>query len=338
MAITTPHLGMTIERHIIAQQREHPEARGVFSGLLSQIALAGKIISSTVNKAGLADILGLTGRQNVQGEDVQKLDEFANSLFIRCVDHGGYLCVMGSEEVEGVIPIPERHPAGQYVLLFDPLDGSSNIDVNVSIGSIFSIYRKIKDGGRGSIEDCLQRGSEQVAAGYLIYGSSTMLVYSTGHGVDGFTLDPGIGEFLLSHEGIRVPPRGKIYSVNEGNADLWEEGVKHYIASLKKRDPERGKPYSARYIGSLVADFHRNLLKGGIFLYPADSRSPRGKLRLLYEANPLAFLIEQGGGAASDGHRRILDIEPEELHQRTPLIIGSREDVAEAEEFVQGRG
>ena len=329
-------LGMTLECCIAEEQTRFPAAQGVLTGLLTQIALAGKIIYSEVNKAGLADILGLTGKINVQGEEVQKLDEFANTTVRNCLKHTGYLCAMASEEMDDVFMIPERFPAGDYALLYDPLDGSSNIDVNVSIGTIFSIFRKKSASERGEPSDCVQRGSEQVAAGYVIYGSSVMMVYTTGNGVFGFTLDPRIGEFFLSHPDIRIPARGKFYSINEGNTAHWTEETRRCISHLKEMDPETGRPYAGRYIGSLVADFHRNLLKGGIFLYPGDRRSPEGKLRLLYEANPLAFIVEQAGGAASNGWQRILDIEPEALHQRCPLIIGSEEDVRLAEAFYQG--
>lgn len=330
-------IGMTLERFIIEEQRAHPGARGAFSGLLAQITLAGKIISREVNKAGLAEILGLTGKENVHGEAVQKLDMYAHNAFVSALDHSGYLCIMASEEVEDPVEIPPEFPCGNYALLFDPLDGSSNIDVNVNIGSIFSIVRKRSAGARGSIEDCLQSGVHQVGSGYIVYGSSTMLVYTTGYGVNGFTLDPSLGEFLLSHPNIQIPSRGRIYSVNEGNWDLWDEGTRRYVQHVKARDEESGRPYSSRYIGSLVADFHRNLLKGGIFLYPHHANAPRGKLRLLYEANPLALIVEQAGGAASTGFERILEVEVETLHQRTPLIIGTKEDVADYEAFVQGR-
>ena len=328
---------MTIERHIIEQQKNFPSATGEFSALLYDIAFAAKVISRDVRKAGLVDILGYTGSENVQGEQVRKLDEFADDVIFKAMDHTGRLCVMACEEREDIIPIPEEFACGHYVLLYDPLDGSSNIDANVSIGTIFSIHRKISTGARGTKEDCLQPGHKQVGAGYVLYGSSTLLVYTAGRGVHGFTLDPSVGEFLLSHENIQIPKRATIYSVNEGNTNNWDEGMKRYIAHLKTPDKAAGRPYSSRYIGSLVADFHRNLLYGGIFLYPADKKSPKGKLRVLYEANPLAFLVEQAGGAASSGQQRILDIEPTDLHQRTPLLIGSYDDVKEAEEFLQGK-
>jgi fructose-1,6-bisphosphatase I len=332
---------ITIERHILEQQRHFPEATGEFTNLLYDIALAAKIIAREVTKAGLVEILGLTGEENVQGEQVMKLDVFANETMIRMNDHTGRLCAMASEENPDIIPIPERFPTGHYVLVFDPLDGSSNIDVNASVGTIFSIHRKVSDGRGGTLEDFLQPGYKQVAAGYIIYGSSTMMVYTSGQGVHGFTLDPSVGEFLLSHPNIQIPPRGKYYSVNEGNAHYWSEGVRRYVDYLKASDKATDRPYSGRYIGTLVADFHRNLLAGGIFMYPAntkDPKKPHGKLRLLYEAAPLAFIVEQAGGRASDGTQDIMHIQPESLHQRVPLFIGSREDVDEAEQFVREFG
>ncbi len=333
-----PKRFLTLERHIIENERKHPEATGELSDLLSDLALAAKIISLEVNKAGLVDILGFTGTKNIHGEDVKKLDVYAHETLINAMNHGGHLCVMASEEEENLIYIPTENKIGKYVLLFDPLDGSSNIDVNISIGTIFSIYRrKSKGNGPGTIEDCLQKGTEQVASGYIVYGSSTILVYTTGNGVYGFTLDPAVGEFLLSHDNIRIPTKGKIYSINEGNYLYWDDGLKKYIKYLQQHDKETGRPYSARYVGSLVADFHRNLIYGGIFMYPRDNKNPNGKLRLIYECNPLAFIVEQAGGKASNGYQRILDIEPKELHQRVPLFIGSPHDVRIAEEFVQGK-
>jgi len=332
---------ITIERHILGQQRRFPKATGGFTNLLYDIALAAKIISREVNKAGLAEILGLAGAVNVQGEQVMKLDVFANEMLVRMNDHTGRLCAMASEESADIIPIPDQFPCGRYALIFDPLDGSSNIDMNVSIGTIFSIHRKVSKGPRGTVEDFLQPGYKQAAAGYVIYGSSTMLVYTTGQGVHGFTLDPSVGEFLLSHPNIQIPPRGLYYSVNEGNYHYWSEGVRRYVDYLKASDRETGRPYSGRYIGSLVADFHRNLLAGGIFMYPADAKDPQkphGKLRLLYEAAPLAFIVEQAGGRASDGRREVMQIQPESLHQRVPLFIGSREDVDRAEAFIREFG
>ena len=332
---------MTLNRHIIEQERQHPHATGAFTALLTDIALAAKIISYHVNKAGLVDILGVAGGINIHGESQQKLDVFANEMMVRSLAYGGQLCAMASEESDGIIPIPERYPVGKYVCCFDPLDGSSNIEANVSIGTIFSIFRRVTpDGKPGTEEDLLQPGHKQVCAGYVIYGSSTMLVYTTGNGVYGFTLDPSYGEFVLSHESIKIPKKGKIYSVNESYFDYWDEGMKNYVRWAKKAVPEDGRPLNSRYIGSLVSDFHRNLLYGGIFLYPGDNKSPsrkHGKLRLLYEANPLAFIVEQAGGSASNGFQRILDIQPTELHQRTPLIIGSEEDVKIAEDFIQGK-
>ena len=332
-----PPAMMTIERHIIGQQKHFPQATGEFSAVLYDIAFAAKVISREVRKAGLGDILGATGTENIQGEEVQKLDEYANNAIFRAMDHTGRLACLASEEVEDIIPIPPEFKTGRYVLLYDPLDGSSNIDANASIGTIFSIQRKISKGERGTLEDCLQPGYKQAAAGYVLYGSSTVLVYTAGNGVFGFTLDPSVGEFLLSHDGIRIPRKGNIYSVNEGNYYKWDENVRRYIDYLKTPDKASGRPYKSRYIGSLVADFHRNLLYSGIFLYPPDSSSPGGKLRLLYEANPLSFIIEQAGGLASDGKQRILDIKPTRLHQRTPLVIGSYEDVQQAEAFIQGK-
>ncbi|MGH2569154.1 MAG: class 1 fructose-bisphosphatase [Bacteroidota bacterium] len=328
---------ITIERHIIEGERAHPGATGDFSGLLRDLTLAVKVIWREVSKAGLVDILGNVGRENVSGDEVKKLDVFADETIYKAMDHGGHLCVMASEENEDVLLLPDQYPRGKYVLLYDPLDGSSNIDANVSIGTIFSIYRRITPSGNGRLEDCLQPGHKQVAAGYVIYGSSTMMVYTTGDGVHGFTLDPSIGEFLLSHENIRIPKKGKIYSANEGNYPRWDDAMKRYIQFLHEEDKATGRPYSARYIGSMVADIHRTLLYGGVFMYPGDSKNPEGKLRLMYECNPVAFIIEQAGGRASSGKQRLLDIQPSSLHQHTPIIIGSEEDVRQAEDFLQGK-
>ena len=327
-------LGWTLDRHILERQRRIAGASGDFTGLFQAIALAGRVIASKVAKAGLADVLGATGAVNVQGETVQKLDELADRILVRCVEAGGHVCVMASEEQESTIPVPPQYPQGKYVLMFDPLDGSSNIDVNISIGTIFSIHRRVTPGGPGSAEDCLQAGHKQVAAGYIIYGSSTMLVYTTGDGVHGFTLDPLVGEFFLSHENIRIPPRGKTYSINEGNRSVWTPGVREWVDTLKSEKAPGGKPYGLRYVGTLVADFHRTLLRGGVFAYPGDQKSPEGKLRLLYECAPLAFIAEAAGGAASTGTQRVFEIEPKALHQRVPLFIGSKDDVADAEKFV----
>ena len=330
---------VTIERHIIDAERQFPEATGAFSSILYDIAFAAKMIAKEVRRAGLNDILGLTGDVNVQGEEVKKLDEYANDVIFKALDHTGHLCGMASEEEEDFIPIPDRFPTGKYCVMYDPLDGSSNIEANVSVGTIFSIHRKISDHERGCVQDCLQPGTRQVAAGYVVYGSSTMLVYTTGNGVHGFTLEPSIGEFLLSHPNMRIPTPGqRIYSCNEGNYARWSEEQRRFVDHLKGLDGENRKPFSSRYIGSLVADFHRNLLYGGLFMYPADAASPHGKLRLLYEAAPLAMICEHAGGAASDGTQRILNIVPQQLHERTPLYIGTAEFVGEAERFLAGAG
>lgn len=332
-------LGVTVSRQIMDSQRLHPEATGDLSGLLSELIVAAKIISAEVNMAGLADILGQSGKTNIQGEHVQKLDEFANATIKRRMERCGYVCVMTSEEEDDTIPVQDGYE-GKYTLAFDPLDGSSNIDVNVSIGTIFSVHRKISPGRKGTAADLLQKGSSQVAAGYIIYGSSTMLVYTTGEGVHGFTLDPSVGEFFLSHPDIRIPERSKYYSINESYANYWFDGTKNYVAYLKEIDKATDRPYNLRYIGSLVADFHRNLISGGIFLYPRDRKSstkPEGKLRLLYEAAPMAMIVREAGGQAiTDDGRDILEIEPEHLHQRVPLIIGSRHDVETARRFFVG--
>ncbi len=326
---------ITLERYIIESERSHPGATGHFSNILRDFTLAIKIIWREVSKAGLANILGAAGKENISGDSVKKLDVFADEVIYKAMDHGGHLCCIGSEENEDILLLPKHYPKGKYVLLFDPLDGSGNIDANVSIGTIFSIYRRISQGEDGTLDDCIQPGYKQIAAGYVVYGSSTMFVYTTGDGVHGFTLDPSIGEFLLSHENIRIPKRGKIYSVNEGNYKWWGNGVKKYIKYLQEEDKAEGRPYTGRYIGSLVADFHRNLLYGGIYLYPGDARNPNGKLRLMYENNPLAFICEQAGGRAIDGTKRILDVQPTSLHQRTPLFIGSEEDVTICEKFLK---
>jgi fructose-1,6-bisphosphatase I len=332
-----PHEVMSISRHIMEQQRKFPDARGEFSGLLNDITLAAKLISRDVRKAGLVNILGLTGSENVHGERVTKLDEYANRVLHEILGRSGQLCVMASEEAHSILTIPEGYPHGKYVFLFDPLDGSSNIDANVTIGTIFSVHRRVTEKGPGTLDDCLQPGSKQVCAGYIVYGSSTMFVYTAGHGVHGFTYDPSCGEFLLSHENITIPSRGKYYSVNEGNFNSWQDGIKRYVDFIKQTDKATGRPYGTRYIGSLVADVHRTLLYGGIFLYPGSIKKPEGKLRLLYEAAPLAMIIEQAGGKAISDQERILDIVPRELHQRTPLIIGSAEEVDLVQSFIQGR-
>ena len=334
--VEDPFKIITIEHHILEEQQFHPEATGVLTQLLYDLALAGKVIASRTTRAGLAEILGRTEEVNIQGEDVQKLDRFADMTIFRLNDHTGRLAIMASEENEHPMKIPEIYPQGKYVLLYDPLDGSSNIDFNIPIGTIFSIHRRVSRTGRGALRDCLQSGRNLVAAGYIIYGSSTMLVYSTGQGVHGFTLDPTVGEFLLSHPYIRIPKESRYFSVNLGNRVYWSEGVKRYTDYLQGLDKQI-EALSLRYVGSLVADFHRTILAGGIFYYPADQRDPKkphGKLRLNYEASPLAFIVQQAGGYASNGTQNILDIQPETLHQRTPLFIGNHELVEKAEEFM----
>lgn len=328
---------ITIERHILEEQQYHPEATGTLTSLLYDIALAGKLIASKTSRAGLADIIGRAGSTNIQGEEVMKLDEFADNAMITLTDHTGRLAVLASEENPDIVPIPDRYPTGKYVLVFDPLDGSSNIDYCVSIGTIFGIFRRITPDGPGMLQDCLQKGSEIVAAGYILYGTSTMLVYSAGHGVHGFTLDAGVGEFLLSHPNITIPEKPKYYSANQGYWRYWSEGVKRFTEYLQTGGDGLKKGLSLRYIGSLVADFHRTLLAGGIFYYPADTQDPykpSGKLRLLYEAAPLSFLAEQSGGCSSDGTRSILSIQPTSLHQRTPLYVGNRFLVEKLESFI----
>ncbi|HMC66139.1 MAG TPA: class 1 fructose-bisphosphatase [Gemmataceae bacterium] len=319
---------ITAQQHILEEQRRHhPHASGEFSWLLSGITLAAKIISANVRRAGLEDVLGSAGMTNVQGETVQKLDVLANQALLHCLGTRGNVAIMASEEDEEPIVVPRDREQGRYVVVFDPLDGSSNIDVDVSVGTIFSILRREPDptANRDPLIDVLQAGRRQIAAGYIVYGSSTMLVYTTGNGVSGFTLDPSIGAFVISHERITMPPRGTIYSVNEANADSFPEPYRRYLAHL--RAGKTGRTYSSRYIGSLVADFHRTLLKGGVFLYPPTKHYPGGKLRLLYEANPIAFLAEQAGGRATNGKQEILDVTPTDLHQRTPLLVGSREEI-----------
>ncbi|HET6541399.1 MAG TPA: class 1 fructose-bisphosphatase [Chryseolinea sp.] len=318
---------LTLDEFTIQQLRHFPNSTGELSSLLRDIGLAAKRVNVEVNKAGLVDILGDAGSINVQGEDVKKLDVFANDQFIRVLQHGVSCAGIASEELDNYIafndPISKN---SKYVCLFDPLDGSGNIDVNVSIGTIFGVYRRVTE--RGAIatkEDFLQKGVQQVAAGYIIYGSSTMLVYATRRGANGFTLDPSIGEWTMSHPDIKCPPKGKIYSVNHGNFFQYDIGVKNYIDSCQKRDKANGGPYTQRYIGSMVSDVHRNLIKGGIFMYPGTTDKPKGKLRLLYECNPFAFIVEVAGGKATNGKERILDVQPTELHQRTPMFIGSRE-------------
>ncbi|MBS1764743.1 MAG: class 1 fructose-bisphosphatase [Bacteroidetes bacterium] len=331
----TPQRVITLGQFIIERQSDFPYAKGELSRLLRDIGIAAKIVNREVNKAGLVDILGDFGSTNVQGEQVKKLDVYANEQFIAALSSGGETCAVASEENEEMVPInTEVSKNAKYVVAIDPLDGSSNIDVNVSIGTIFSIYRRTTLSGASNLSDFMQKGTEQVAAGYVIYGSSTMMVYTTGKGVNGFTLDPSIGEFCLSHPDMKIPKQGQVYSINEGNYAHFPEGVKKYIKFCQEEDDKTKRPYSSRYIGSLVADFHRNLLKGGIYIYPATAKASKGKLRLMYECNPLAFIVEQAGGKASDGFSRIMDIQPSSLHQRTPLFIGSSDMVSKAEEMM----
>ena len=327
----------TIERFIMDQEDRYPEATGELSNLLYDLALGTKMIAAAIRRAGLVDVLGSAGTDNVQGEEQQKLDVLANDIIKNSLSHTGRVCVLCSEEENEIIPVPEQYEAGKYAVLFDPLDGSSNIDVNSAVGTIFSIYRRQSLEGRGTIADILQPGCKQVAAGYVMYGSSTMMVYTTGQGVHGFTLDPTIGEFLLSHPRIITPREGKYYSVNESNFARWDRPTQHVVRGLHGDRPDEIAGKNSRYIGSLVADFHRNLIAGGVFLYPADTKNPRGKLRLLYEASPMAFIAEQAQGSATDGLNRILDIEPTGLHQRTPLVIGSRNDVGYVADTLRGQ-
>jgi fructose-1,6-bisphosphatase I len=325
----------TLGQFIIEKQIEFPYAKGELSRLLRDIGIASKIVNREVNKAGLVEILGETGDVNVQGERVKKLDVFANNQFIAALKAGGEVCAIASEENDEIIPIDsEISKNAKYVVAIDPLDGSSNIDVNVSVGTIFSVYRRVSLKGPGTLEDFMRRGTEQIAAGYVIYGSSCMLVYTTGQGVDGFTLDPSIGEFCLSHPNMQTPKKGVTYSLNEGNYLHFPDGVKKYLKYCQEEDVATNRPYSSRYIGSGVADIHRNLITGGIYIYPTTTKSPKGKLRLLYECNPLAFVIEQAGGKATTGGKRILEVPITELHQRTPLFIGSPGMVDTAMEFM----
>lgn len=330
----------TIERHILDEQHVHPEATGVLTQLLYDIALAGKVIASRTSRAGLAEILGRANEINIQGEEVQLLDRFADQTMIRLNDHTGRLAAMASEEHAEIIPIPDPYPTGKYILMFDPLDGSSNINFNIPIGTIFAIYRRISEEGRGITADCLQPGNKMVAAGYVLYGSSTMLVYTAGNGVHGFTLDPTVGEFLLSNPNICIPDNPGYFSANLGNWQYWSAGVREFTQNLMGTKGDH-PGLSLRYVGSLVADFHRTLFTGGIFYYPCDNKDPKkpvGKLRLAYEAAPLAFIVEQAGGYASDGVSNILDIKPTSLHQRTPLFIGNTGLVNQAEDYIRTLG
>lgn len=332
--------GLTLPRHILQGQRVHPEARGEFTALLTRISLACKVIAREIGQAALTGTLGATGTVNVQGEQVKKLDVLTNEIMVDALEETGLVCILVSEEMDEPLHLGKACERAKYVVCFDPLDGSSNIDINGVVGTIFSIRRRTGHGPGHVTADVLQRGTEQVAAGYVMYGPSTVFVYAAGEGVHGFTLDPTSGEFLLSHANIRVPPRGNTYSVNEGHFQRWHPHTRRLVEYLRTVDKGTGRPYSLRYVGSLVADLHRTLLEGGIYLYPADADNPKqpaGKLRLLYEAAPLGLVTEQAGGRASTGTERILDVMPQSPHHRVPLIIGSPEDVALAEDFHQGR-
>ncbi|HEV3468702.1 MAG TPA: class 1 fructose-bisphosphatase [Pyrinomonadaceae bacterium] len=319
----------TFEQHVLQEQKHFPEATAEFSWLVSGITLATKMIEAQVRRAGLAGLLGSCGATNAQGEVQQKLDVYANEALIHCLSLRDSIGIIASEENEEPIALRYESPAAKYAIVFDPLDGSSNIDVAVTIGTTFAIFRRPEGGRAGDpLQWVLQPGRRQVAAGYVVYGSSTVLVYSAGNGVHGFTLDPGVGSYILTHEDIRIPARGRYYSINESYCDRWPERYARYLGRLKSG--EAGRRYSSRFVGSMVADFHRTLLRGGVFIYPPNTEHPEGRLRLLYEANPVAFLAEQAGGAASDGERPVLDVQPRDIHQRTPLVVGGR---AEMEEF-----
>lgn len=340
--VTTRSSGFkTLEQFILEQQEAFPQSTGSFSRLLRDIGLAAKIVNREMRRAGLEDVTGASGVVNVQGETQQKMDQLAHTEFVRALRRGGECCLIGSEEHAEAIPLDAASPEGddgRYIVLIDPLDGSSNIDVNVSVGTIFSVY-SLPDGvDEPTLAAALQPGTKQVASGYIVYGSSTMLVYTTGQGVNGFTLEPSIGEFLLSHPDIRTPSEGAIYSINEGNYNTWSRGLKNFIKWTQREDEGDGRPLTARYIGSFVSDFHRNLIKGGIYIYPANTRSPQGKLRLMYEANPMAMIVEQAGGLAltGEGDQRILDVTPDALHQRVPVYIGSKAMVERAMRFLAG--
>ncbi|TVQ86844.1 MAG: class 1 fructose-bisphosphatase [Bacteroidetes bacterium] len=334
--MTSQYRIKTLTQFIVERQAQYPQAKGALTRLLNDIATAAKIVNREINAAGLVDILGFEGTDNIQGEAQKKLDVYANERFIEALKGGGECCAIASEENEKIISFQnEISDLGKYVVAIDPLDGSSNIEANVSIGTVFSIYRRKTDVGPGKLEDMLQPGLNLVAAGYVIYGSSTMLVYTTGKGVNGFTLDPSVGIFCLSHPEMKYPETSNIYSINEGNYIYFPEGVKKYIKYCQEDDSATLRPYTSRYIGSMVADFHRNLIKGGIFIYPGTTKQPKGKLRLLYECCPVAYLAEQAGGKASDGFNRIMEIEPKTLHQRSPLFIGPKSMVEKAEEFMQ---
>jgi fructose-1,6-bisphosphatase I len=325
----------TLTGFIVEKQAQYPGASGELTRLLNDIGTAAKFVNREVNRAGLGDVMGYAGEINVQGEEQKKLDVYANEQFIAALRDGGQCCAIGSEENEDIILLDNAHSKNaKYVVAMDPLDGSSNIESNVSIGTLFSVYLRRTVRGMATMEDFLQPGRNQVAAGYVLYGSSTVLVYSTGYGVNGFTLEPSVGSFILSHPDMKYPPGGNIYSINEANYIYFPEGVKRYLNYCQEDDKATRRPYSTRYIGSMVADFHRNLIRGGIFIYPGTTRSKKGKLRLQYECNPVAFLAEQAGGRATDGFSRILDIQPKELHERSPLFVGPTDMVEKAEAFM----
>lgn len=328
---------ITLGEFIIENQKDFPYAKGELSALLSSIRLAGKVVNQAINKAGLAEILGKAGKENVQGESQAKLDVMANDVFVSTLRNRGVVCGLASEELEDFISFDDQiHKDAKYIVLMDPLDGSSNIDVDITVGTIFSIYRRISEPGSPvTREDFLQPGVNQVAAGYIIYGTSTILVYTTGNGVNGFTFDPGVGSFFLSHPDIQFPEKGRIYSVNEGNYVHFPKGVKKFIKWMQEIDETDERPFTARYTGSLVADFHRNMFLGGVYLYPTGTTSPKGKLRLLYECNPMAFIAEQAGGRCTDGYNRILELQPVELHERVPFFCGNKKMVEKAEEFLK---
>lgn len=328
---------ITLGEFIIENEKDFPYAKGELSALLSSIRLAGKLVNQQINKAGLSEIIGKSGNKNIQGESQTKLDVMANDVFVSTLKNRGEICGLASEELEDYLIFNDKiHKKAKYVILIDPLDGSSNIDADITVGTIFSIYRRVsKEGTRATLQDFLQCGNQQVAAGYLIYGTSTILVYSTGNGVNGFTFDPGIGSFFLSHSNIKFPTSGSTYSINEGNYCHFPNGIKRYIKWVQQFNEKEGRPFSSRYTGSLVADFHRNMLFGGVYLYPEGTTSPNGKLRLLYEANPMAFLAEQAQGKAIDGYNRILDLKPKQIHERVPFICGNKEMVEKIQGFLK---
>lgn len=329
---------VTLPAYILEEEQLHPKASGEFTSLMHDLTMSMRMIAWEVRRAGLNDILGLTENTNIHGEQVRKLDEYSNDLIRRAMDHGGHLCVMASEESDGMIKIPRKYKKGKYVLVFDPLDGSGNIDVNITIGTIFSIYKRVDENSTraGTLKDILQEGYKQEAAGYFMFGSSTILVYTSGHGVHAFTYDPSLGEFIMTFENLKIPKRGGYFSTNMSYSHYWESAMRDYIEYLQTPSKDGRRPYQFRYIATSVADVHRIIHMGGIYLYPANTERPEGKIRLVYEANPLSFIVEQCGGKASTGKERILDIKPKKIHQRVPFIVGSYDDVSEYEKFVRG--